>query len=377
MANMLTTYQNTTAQVRMITDYISLIDPHDAVAIELLGGLDGARSKFSFTTANQTKVEWLTDELYPLSSSLATAMSTTTETTVAVASGQGVRFKAGDILQIDSEGMYVTSVAGDNLTVTRAFFGAAATHAASAAIAITGQARLSGADSASRAIPEITSDYNYTSIYHEEVSASGSDLSIDYYGLDNILEYKARMVIPHLTRLLEKNLYHSSRNAGSATTPRSAGFFDAFITASTTYNGINAAGPIAEAHLRDATKAAYMDGGSGPWLAFFHPNNMGNLVALYNSSSLLRIDRDETTMGMKLFKYSGPYGDIDFVLDRWAPTDKIYIIDPKHAGFITLRPWQREQLAHTGDAYSEQVIGEFSFAIRHPNTAHAVIYGLT
>jgi len=45
LASPMTTYSDTTPQKKVITDYVSLIDPSDAPLIEALGGLDGAAGK--------------------------------------------------------------------------------------------------------------------------------------------------------------------------------------------------------------------------------------------------------------------------------------------------------------------------------------------
>jgi hypothetical protein len=46
LASPLSSYSDTTPQKRVITDYVSLIDPSDAPMVEALGGLDGAAAKF-------------------------------------------------------------------------------------------------------------------------------------------------------------------------------------------------------------------------------------------------------------------------------------------------------------------------------------------
>jgi hypothetical protein len=52
-----TTYSDTTPQIRVITDLISLIDPMDTPFLSVFTP-GGANSKFNFT-AQGTKIEWL------------------------------------------------------------------------------------------------------------------------------------------------------------------------------------------------------------------------------------------------------------------------------------------------------------------------------
>jgi len=368
------TYADTTAHRQVITDVISLIDPYDTPMIEALGGLDGAASKFRFVNNAGYKVEWLEDTLPSLSGSLGAAITSTSATSVDVATGTGVNYKPGDIILIDSEGLYVSSVSTDTLTVTRGFIGTAATHASTATVEFVGQARLEGADSDGRAVTDITSDYNYTQIMSEEVKVSGTYLAVPQYGIADELEYQSRKMVPHLMRLIEKNLFRSTRTL--STTLRSAGGLDYFITASTAYNGVSSTS-VTETAIQNATEAAFLDGGQGPWIVPVSPTNQATIAGLYNNSSYLRVDRTEDTIGMNIGTYVGPFGTARFVLDRWARNDRLFFVDPQHAGLLTLRPFQTEGLAKTGDSVRQMVLTEYTFCIRQANKAHAVVFGIT
>lgn len=143
MANLtspFTTYSDVTPQKRVITDYITLIDPSDAPLVEALGGLDGAASKFKFLNQGTT-VEWLEDTLTPLDGVLAnSATVASTDTTLKVA--DPAIFQPGHILLMGTEGMWVSDVSGQVITVTRGFTGTAASAATNAAVKIIGMARL-------------------------------------------------------------------------------------------------------------------------------------------------------------------------------------------------------------------------------------------
>ena len=73
-----TTYDDNSGviQKRVITDYITLIDPADASFVEAMGGLDGGAKKFRFVNFPHTKVEWIEDTREPLAVGLNTAMNT-------------------------------------------------------------------------------------------------------------------------------------------------------------------------------------------------------------------------------------------------------------------------------------------------------------
>jgi len=363
-----TSYSDTTPQRRVITDVISLIDPTEAVVVEILGGLDGASGKFRFT-AKGTKFEWLEDTMSPLADALDGSI-TSTVTTITV--DDGSLFKPGYIIKVDDEYMWVSSISGEVLTVTRNYGGTQATHADDDVVDIVGEARLESDDSDPIAFTDRTAPYNYTNIFHYEVEVSGTQQAIDQYGIPDEFAYQVNKGIPDEMRKVNLSAYHGQRKAGSATTPRGMGGFGTFITD----NAIAAGGAIVQADFEDALEASYNDGGSGPWVAFCAPANMQVIKNFYDTSTMLQVSRDETTAGMVIQDILTPFGTVKLVMDRHAPTDKVYIVDPKHAGFATLRPFAWEPLAKAGDYDTSEVVGEFTFCVRQ-DKAHAVITGIS
>lgn len=358
-------YSDTTTHKRVITDVISLIDPSDAPVVDALGGLDGASGKFRFVNEPHTKCEWLEDTLGALSGTMAaTAASDGTSLTVA----DGSVFQPGHILLIGSEQLWVSAVSTNTLTVTRAFGGSAATIASNATITIIGMARLEGADSNTIGLTDRTTNSNYTQILHKEVKVTGTHMILAQYGISDEMAYQGDKVIPELMRLLERHFYYNTAAAaGSATTPRAMGGYQAFITD----NKVSGA-TLTQAVFENAVKAAYADGGTGPWLALLHPDNYQAVKNFYDTSAFLRIDRSETTVGMKINAIQTPFGIVTLLLDRWAKSSEIPLIDSNHAGFKTYRPFTQEPLAKTGDWEKSQVVGEFTLCIRQ-DKAHALL----
>lgn len=363
----ITTYSDTTPQKRVITDVISLIDPSDAPAILALGGLDGASGKFRFVNEKSTKCEWLEDTLISLSGTMA-ATAASTDTTLSVADASN--FQEGHIIQISTEFMWVSAVdnSGDVLTVTRNFGGTQVTLASTAAISIIGMARLEGDDSDDIAFTDRTVGYNYTQILHSEVKVTRSHSQIAQYGIADELEYQASKKVPELMRLLERYFFRSAASkAGSATTPRAMGGWKAFVT-----DNLVSGATLAQSQFENAVKAAYSDGGNGPWLALCSPDNLQKVKNFYDSSDFLKVDRTEDTVGMVIERILTPFGQIDLLLDRWATNTEIAILDPKHVGFKTFYPFTRHPLAISGDYEKEEVVGEYTLCLRQ-DKAHAAL----
>lgn len=361
-------------QKRVITDYITLIDPADAPFVEAMGGLDGGAKKFRFVNFPHTKVEWIEDTREPLAVGLNTAMNNSVTTAVLLAASANM-VQVGQILLFadGAEQMWVSAVASDGvtLTVSRAYGGTTATAQVvnnNTAIEILGIARLEGAESHGLGYTVRSTNYNHTQIMQREVKVSRSQNQISQYGIREEFDYQSNKAIPHLMRLIEKGVYKGTRSAGSSAAPRSFGGLGTFVT----NNAINSgSAAVTQAKFENALKAAYLDGGK-PSKAFVSPSNMQVIKNFYDSASFLRVDTKEKTVGMTIEKIITPYGTVDLIMDRWAPDATIYILDPEHVGFVTYYPFTSEPLAKTGDYQRGEVVGEFTLCVRM-DKAHAVI----
>lgn len=363
------TYSDTTPHMRTITDAISLIDPSDIPMIDLLGGFDGASSKFRFVNTPGKVVEWLEDTLMPLTTALTTASITSTVTTITVADAS--MWQPGHIGLAESELFWVSAVntATDVLTVTRGVAGStAATHASTVALAIVSMARLEGADSDSIAMTDRTTNSNYTQIFHTEVKVTRTHAQLAQYGIADEFEYQLGKVLPSLGRVVEKTLhYNLALAAGSATTPRIMAGYQGFITT----NKVSGA-TLAKSQFDSAVKLIYNNGGSGRLVAVVSPTNMGKIIGFYDSTAYLRVTRTETSVGMLTNQIVTPYGVVDLVMDRWALDTIIPIIDTQHAGMLTYYPFSWQDLAISGDYMKKEVVGEFTFCLRQEK-AHALL----
>lgn len=361
------TYSDTTPQVRVVTDYISLLDPSDAPFIELIGGLDGASGKFQFR--NQGKVvEWLEDTLTPLSGTIAQQSMTTATTVVTITVDDGDVFQPGHILLVGTEKMWVSAVSGDVITVTRGFAGStSATQASNAAYTIIGMARLEGDDSDPIGYTDITSNSNYTQIFHKEIKVTGSEMAIDNYGFTDPYQYQAAKAIPEMMRLIERTLQYGYRDAGSTTTPRTMGGYQTFIT-----SNLSDGSSITPTKIEDALELAYNAGGGGEFAAVVNPATYQTIKAKYDTSAYVRYAPEQTRVGMLVDKIVTPFGNVSFTVDRWQLSTLIPMLRLDNIGMLTLRPWQVEDLAKTGDARKTELVGEFTLCVRQ-DKSHALL----
>ena len=369
-----TSYSDTTPQKRVVSDVISLISPRDTPFLAW-GGLAN-ESKFRLVNWPSTAYEVLEDALDPLDSELLNGSITSTATTITVDDASANQI--GDVLLIDSEYMVVSAIDTATQIVTvysRTYGGTAATHADDAAISIVGMARLEGADSSPGPLVDITSRTNYTQIFHKELKVARSSIRLTQYGISDEFDYQANKAVPSLMRKLEKAAIHGVSSAGTATAPRSFAGMKARINVAGA-NTVSAGGAIVQADFEDALEAAYNDGGM-PSMALVSPANMQVIKNLYDSASFLRVQREDTTVGMVINRVSTPFGDVDLLIDRWMPNAQVWILDERHVGMITFYPFTQEPLAKVGDFERAEVVGEFGFVMRHDTTAHAGIVAIS
>ena len=359
------TYVNTAENKRVITDYIALLDPSDAPFIEAIGGLDGAASKFRFTNQG-TLVEWIEDTLAPLTGTFAlsaTVNSATNATTLTVADANMVQ--PGHILLSGTELLWVSANSNGVLTVTRSLGGSTmVTLDTNASFSIVGMARLEGADSDPIGYTDLSTNSNYTQIFHKEIKQTGTAPYQDRWGMTDQMQYESAKSIPEMMRLIERTLQYGKRSAGSTTTPRMMGGYQEFITTNKASGANMSVSSLIPGIIEDAVELIYNAGGAGDFLAIVNPATYQKIKNAYDSSSYVRYAPEQNRFGTLVDRIVTPFGDVSFVIDRWQLSNLIPILKLDNVGMLTLRPWQVEDLAKTGDAEKKQLVGEYTFCLK-------------
>lgn len=368
-----TTYSDTTPHIRVVGDFIHLIDPVDTPLIVALGGLNTARNKFDLRL-NGTKIEILEDEYAPVTTTANYGTTITTSATVITVADASI-FQDGHVILMDSEYAVVksTNTTADTIVVySRSYGGTNATHGSTVAIEIVGMARLEGDDADYGPLVDITAPFNYTSIYQKAIQISGTQQVMDQYGIDNEFMYQANKNVPELMRLINKAAYHGVRAVGTASGPRSFGGLGTFITDNT----VGAGGTIAKADVDNLMEEILMDGGK-PNLLVMSPRVANDLRNLIDSSSFVRVSQENSVLGMREIEMvRTQYGNLELVMDRWCPTGTAYVLDSSKVGFYTLRPFAAHELSRTGDSIKGETIWEGSLLVAN-DKAHGKITGIT
>jgi hypothetical protein len=188
-------------------------------------------------------------------------------------------------------------------------------------------------------------------------------------------QYQANKSIPELMRLIERTLQYGVASAGSMVLPRMMAGYAPFLAGGNLTTGANfttVATSVAVAMIEDCLELAYNDGGGGNFAALISPANYQALKTKYDSSAYIRYAPEQNQFGTLVDKIVTPFGNVSFIVVRWQRSDLIPFFNLDNIGMITLRPWQVEDLAKAGDYVRTQLIGEFGFALRLPNS-HAML----
>jgi hypothetical protein len=178
-------------------------------------------------------------------------------------------------------------------------------------------------------------------------------------------------------RLVERDLFYNvGGNVVSSGVAGKMKGLRALITTNT------AAGTsLTQAMFDSAVMSIYKAGGSAQLIAPVAPENMlkvKNFYDYYGTTAvpLFTVPRTENTIGMVVDNIRTPFGDVALLLDRWAPTTCIPILDPANVGMVTYYPFTQEPLAKTGDHERVEVVGEFTLALRQEKS-HAIFTAVT
>jgi hypothetical protein len=370
-----TTFSDTSVQKRPVTDAISMIDPTETPIQAYFGIKDTPPPDWKLQGWPNNYAEWVQDSLIPRSDLLNEDLDIS-ET--GVDQTNGAYFHVGDVIQIDSEYMWVSSISGNTLTVVRAFAGtSAATHSTGATTYIRGQARLEGAEFDLKSFTTLVSYKNYIQTFEAAIKVTRHEEKMSQYGIAGAYEYQRMKAVKEAALKLEQGYLYGLRNIPTDNTaPRAMGGFYYWLNLQPTTQKVNAGGAVTQAHFDTALLNCYNNGGN-PKLAFVSPSNMLVIRNWYANSSYLRVAQDETQVGMVVNKIISPFGELDLVMHRHMRNSEIFILDPDHIALLAYENWFEKDLPATGDYTQGEILGDFTLLFRQHLNAHSMIYGIS
>lgn len=386
-------FADTVTTRRTIANMVHFIDPRDVPCISYFGTKN--QTRFNMLDWPNHKYAWLLDTLRVRTATLAEAMDTT-ETGMDVSSGQGIRFKPGDVWQSDEtdELLWVDSISTDTVTVVRNWAAAqggsqgTATSGITTATTLTYKfsARLEGDDSDPSHWVTPTEEYNYSQIMHAELRASGSELdATTRYGIADSLDYQLKKLLGgagagggkqgragDLMIDLENTFFNGQRVQRSSTVAGAMGGFPYFVTTNVDSNS-GTARPLTQDMLENVLQDIWAAGGQ-PDVIICNAFQKRMISSFYAGS--VRTERSERTGGVVINTIETEFGNYDVMLNRRADSDKLFIAQKDKIGWVTLRDWAIKPLAESGDYTKKEITGEFGFVVVNEN-AHGIIKDLT
>lgn len=248
---------------------------------------------------------------------------------------------------------------------------------------------------------------NQHQIAYKAFSVSDSMDSVDTAGRQRESAYQALLKGIELRRDIEFAL--TNDQAKSTSGNRTAGTLSSFIAntslgANTTANsdgqfdanGTNLpvggspldfgdARALSVTLIEDAMQAAYEDGGSPSLMVMapFQKRQFSDATITSAGTSTvanqvnMTAPKSATAVGA-VSVYLSDFGQLETVVDRFMPNERVYLLDPEYAEFTTLpgRNFVKQDLAKEGDSTRGYILSEFSLAVTAPK-AHAAVYALT
>ncbi|MCC6573285.1 MAG: DUF5309 family protein [Planctomycetes bacterium] len=358
-----------------VSDLVGLISPFDTPLIDAIGN-----PRFSATS---TRHEWFEDKLNPNYSAINEAAGYDDNDT-AIVVDDGTRFRIGDLVkaQGSNEVMQVTGISTNTLTVTRGYGGTTgAAVVDNQRVDVIGHAALEGDDAPAAASRNRSRVENYTQIFTEAVTISGSMDAVGLNAVEREFDYQVIQRLRELMRSLEQSVIGGFKAAanpqGSASVRRTMGGLLQFISGADAVVDNAGAAALTEEVLNASLRKCWEKGGRPGAIVCngFQKRKISNFI-----QSSRRYEPEGTTLRNLVDIYESDFGVQRVILSRWVPADKILLLDLDKIQVLPLqgRSFFVKPLAESGDFRKAQIIGEYTLEIVNgADGGHGVITNLS
>jgi hypothetical protein len=231
--------------------------------------------------------------------------------------------------------------------------------------------------------------YNYCGISDKVALVTGTQDAIKKAGRKSEMAFQMANRMKELKRDVEKAaLENQAYNAGNDTAARVVAGAQAWITTNqniaadsndATGNGSDihtdgTARALQESFAEDVLAQCWASGGK-PSLGVSNAFQKRR-IASWSGSATKHMDANGKVRNT-VDIYIDPLGnEIRFVPCRQCPTDVVYFFDMEHIAFSTLRDYQTQELAKTGDSTRKQILVEWTLEVGN-EAAHGIITDLS
>ncbi|HEY6057307.1 MAG TPA: DUF5309 family protein, partial [Candidatus Limnocylindrales bacterium] len=314
---------------------IELIDPYD-VGILSYFGMSSLEKE-----CTETEHKWMEDTLRPLTSTITDNPLTNVATTINVAAGTGVYYRAGDVVKIEDELIRLSADPSTDALTTiaspngRGFGGStAAQHAQNSVIEIVSVTYAEGWTTPGLARTTVkTSVSNYTQIFEDVVQVSTTLEAVEQWAPGSEYARQLAKTMKTLMILMDKTFIYGKPAARAAANGNTGalGGIRHFITTNVT----NASGAqLSEKLLLDQLNLSYEAGGNPRVVAFRLKQKQAFNKFLDPARRTAMSDR---RAGAIVDSFEWDNGIVDTLVDRWLPADEMLNLDSEYIGFGPLR----------------------------------------
>ncbi|MCA8912028.1 MAG: DUF5309 family protein, partial [Planctomycetes bacterium] len=289
-------------------------------------------------------------------------------------------FRVGDIIQPEGseEVLQVTAISTNTLTVTRAYGGStAAAVVDDQKVSVIGHAALEGEDAAASAHRNRTRKENFTQIFTETVTISGSMDAVGLHAVEREFDYQVIQRLRELMRSLEQTVIGGFKAAanpqGSASVRRTMGGLLQFISGSVD----DASAAALTEDILNASLRNVWELGGRPTAIVCNGFQKRKISSFIQSSR--RYEPESQALRNVVDVYESDFGVQRVILSRWVPADKILLLDLDKLQVMPLqgRSFFVKPLAESGDFRKAQLIGEYTLEIQNGGDGgHGVITNL-
>jgi len=371
ITDLMQSYDQSDANDYTIAEGVHMISPTDT-PLQLM---------FPKLQVGSVKDEWIEDELTAQTTALAAAITSTTATTVTVATGDGTDRFPSDVdtynvvIRIGQEYMLVTSKSTDTLTVTRGYGSTTkTTHASGATLHIISQMEHEGSDGKEAIARSRIRPSNYVQTLSRTVEVSGVQEAIKKLGgITSEVDYQIMQAMRQLALELEKTVVMGvkAQVGDGSSSFRTMGGLWAMISTNRTSDSGNIDTDAIEADIR-----SIWDAGGVPRAIVTSGKLAQDISNLY--ADRVRTDVQTVVGGVNITSIINPLGvgPIAIIPHRMVAGGEYYMLDTTRIALGYLHPFHMKDLSDDGDADKRWIGGDYTLQLMNEK-AHAYRYGFS
>ena len=223
--------------------------------------------------------------------------------------------------------------------------------------------------------------HNFTQIFKNAVTVSGTDQSVTNIGYGKQMTHEIVKVAKEQKTDIEASIFANLPSvAGNSTTARQLGGLTSYITSNVTNigsGGANPSGSVPGATARtngtqtvfnqtkfDACMQSIWEKGGNPDTVYLSAAQMSRALGFVGNNNE-RATAQNGKVAQLLSIYMTPWGSVTFTPSRHQAARDVFILQTNMLALASLRPMKNEPLAKNGDNVTRQVLTEATLVVRN------------